>query len=217
MPTHRDIASLDLVGGVSCLDLANTINSRVAPAHDYLSSYGDLLDWCQRIGTVHDNERKALERRARRSPRKARDALRRAVAQRESTYRVFSDLTRGARPPESDLQSVLRTYAQSIRKARLDGTPAGLRPSWDVDSELLGPLRAVAYAAGQLLTSPELERVKECPGCRWLFLDATRNGSRRWCDMATCGSRDKMRRYYRRRRLSPAVAKESASEPNEHH
>jgi predicted RNA-binding Zn ribbon-like protein len=63
------------------------------------------------------------------------------------------------------------------------------------------PLHAVARALADLLTSPRLHRVGRCEGvgdCGWLFLDTTKNGSRRWCSMAGCGSRAKMRRYYAR-------------------
>lgn len=71
-------------------------------------------------------------------------------------------------------------------------------------NELEGPLWPVALSATGLLTSGNLERVKECPvgegGCVWLFYDASKNKSRRWCSMADCGSRAKMRRMYARRR-----------------
>ncbi|HYN87467.1 MAG TPA: CGNR zinc finger domain-containing protein, partial [Ardenticatenaceae bacterium] len=60
----------------------------------------------------------------------------------------------------------------------------------------------VAYSAGQLLLSPELARLKQCPGCGWLFLDLTKNQGRRWCSMNMCGVRDKMRRYHRRSRAA---------------
>src|ERR671930_579256 len=69
--------------------------------------------------------------------------------------------------------------------------------AWVAD-DVLAP---VVWSAAELLTSGPLERVRECPGddtCGWLFLDTSRNGSRRWCDMRTCGNRAKARRYYRR-------------------
>jgi predicted RNA-binding Zn ribbon-like protein len=57
-----------------------------------------------------------------------------------------------------------------------------------------------AASAADLLTSPDLARVKTCPGagCAWLFLDRSRNGTRRWCDMSVCGNRAKARRHYSR-------------------
>lgn len=46
------------------------------------------------------------------------------------------------------------------------------------------------------------DRVRNCgdPACDWLFIDRSRNHSRQWCDMGTCGSRAKMARYRRRKR-----------------
>jgi len=69
--------------------------------------------------------------------------------------------------------------------------------------------RAVAHDAADMLTSGPLERARECSGvrCAWLFLDQSRNGTRRWCDMSVCGNRAKARRHYRRTR---AVARRGA-------
>jgi predicted RNA-binding Zn ribbon-like protein len=58
----------------------------------------------------------------------------------------------------------------------------------------------IIHSAGELFLSDELGHVKECPGCGWLFLDTSKNQSRRWCSMNTCGVRDKMRRYHKRQR-----------------
>jgi predicted RNA-binding Zn ribbon-like protein len=75
---------------------------------------------------------------------------------------------------------------------------SALRWSWtEPRADVLHP---IAYAAGHLLLAADHPPVKECPGCGWLFLDRSSNGSRRWCDMRTCGTRDKMRRFYRSRR-----------------
>jgi predicted RNA-binding Zn ribbon-like protein len=89
---------------------------------------------------------------------------------------------------------------------------AGIRPagegftwSWrDDEPQPMRILWSIARSAAELLTGPDLHRVKFCPGegCGWLFLDKTRNGKRRWCEMEVCGSRAKMRRYHQRRRAA---------------
>jgi predicted RNA-binding Zn ribbon-like protein len=61
----------------------------------------------------------------------------------------------------------------------------------------------IVEAAVALLLSDAIAQVKSCPGCGWLFLDATKNHSRRWCRMSDCGARAKARRYYRRRKNLP--------------
>ena len=62
----------------------------------------------------------------------------------------------------------------------------------------------VAEAAHRLLTGPDQARLKRCAGCPWLFLDRSRNGSRRWCAMDDCGRHEKIRRYVDRRRQARA-------------
>jgi predicted RNA-binding Zn ribbon-like protein len=61
-------------------------------------------------------------------------------------------------------------------------------------------LAPVAWSLATLLTSPDRDRVKVCdgPDCGWMFVDASRNRSRRWCDMSDRGDRAKVRRYRRR-------------------
>ena len=62
------------------------------------------------------------------------------------------------------------------------------------------PLWKLAQSASDLLVSEDAERVKDCgdPTCRWLFLDLSKNHTRRWCDMKTCGNRMKARRHQAR-------------------
>jgi predicted RNA-binding Zn ribbon-like protein len=71
-----------------------------------------------------------------------------------------------------------------------------LNPEARLDS-ILWP---VCCAAAQLFIDGPRDRLKFCPGraCGWLFLDATKNGGRRWCSMADCGNLDKVRSYRRR-------------------
>jgi predicted RNA-binding Zn ribbon-like protein len=66
---------------------------------------------------------------------------------------------------------------------------------------VVGDLLAILHDAG---VAGQLERFKICGACGWAFYDASRNRSSRWCDMATCGSREKMRAYRSRQRESAA-------------
>jgi predicted RNA-binding Zn ribbon-like protein len=196
----RTHASLDLVGGALVLDFANTINSRLEPVHDYLADYEDLLAWGERAGIVGPRDRPPLARHDRVGAAAARAARRR----REVAYRVFSAVAAGRRPPNDDASALLRAYAGAMAEAELEPTDGGFRPVWPPPAEPAAILRPLDASAGELLLSPEVELVKECPGCGWLFLDRSRNRSRRWCDMQVCGSRAKMRRYYVARRARPA-------------
>ena len=79
-------------------------------------------------------------------------------------------------------------------------------------AKLLGP---VVWSAAELLTSGKTDQVKCCASetCGWLFLDNTKNHSRRWCDMADCGSHAKAKRYYRKK-LSVSVRVEEGRKQN---
>jgi predicted RNA-binding Zn ribbon-like protein len=76
--------------------------------------------------------------------------------------------------------------------------PASLAWKWKAAEETIDALAPVIMDAADLVTAADHERLRHCPACDWLFVDQTRNGQRRWCDMADCGSRDKARRYYQR-------------------
>src|SRR5919112_4603831 len=92
--------------------------------------------------------------------------------------------------------------SQARLLASEEGYSWGWEP-WTGEGPPLGaPLWPIARSAAELLVSPWRERVRECPGehCGWLFLDLTKNGSRRWCEMEVCGSRAKMQRYRDRQR-----------------
>jgi predicted RNA-binding Zn ribbon-like protein len=194
----RKFAKLDLVGGNVALDFANTVTTRA----DYLGSYDDLISWAQHAKILPSKARKSLVERAARNPRGMDRAVRRAVRLRDAIHGTFAAIAAGELPSEADASRVLRTYGAAMARARLEGAPASPRLHWSVASTLSGVLDPIAYAAGDLLLASRRPPVRLCPGCPWLFVDQSRNGSRRWCDMRTCGTRDKMRRYYRSRRSS---------------
>lgn len=202
--TTRSLDRLEMVGGALCLDFANTVNSRIATAHDYLGSYGDLLGWAAKAGALDGEEAALLAATAEQQPEEASAALEEARALRETIYRVFSSTAAGAQPSQEDLAALWQRYAEAIAQARPHLAAGAVTLAWSRGEDLRTVLWPVAYSAGELLRSAEMRRVKECPGCGWLFVDTSKNGSRRWCSMYTCGTRDKMRRYHRRARTSRA-------------
>lgn len=196
----RSIATLDLVGGALALDFANTINSRIAPQHDYLAGYRDLVAWATRAGGVSADLGGRLVALATRDPREAKRVAAAARQLREAIYGTFSRLAAAEDPAAEDVRAVLRAYGAAAGRATVSGSDRGLEVDWPGVATLAGILDPIAFSAGQILLASDRPPVKECPGCGWLFLDRSRNLSRRWCNMQTCGSRDKMRRYHRERR-----------------
>ncbi len=121
-----------------------------------------------------------------------------ALDLRDAIYRIFTALLDGAHPAPADLALV---------NATMTATPHELMPSgdgfvwtWAYGGDPAGILAPIALAAGDLLTSDQLQWVRQCPNCGWLFLDTSRNHSRRWCSMDFCGSQVKSRRQYERKK-----------------
>jgi len=196
-------AVLPLIGGPLCLDFTNTAHGRGTPDHtDNLVDYGALIAWSQHAEAIGAAEAAKLLAAAARHPRAAEAVRRRAIELREQLHRSFLALQRGAQPDARDLEGINRELAAALPHARLAPEAGTFTWSWDDEPALDRVLWPVVRSATQLLTAAELPRVKQCQGrgCSWLFLDTTKNDSRRWCEMEVCGSRAKARAYYARRK-----------------
>jgi predicted RNA-binding Zn ribbon-like protein len=198
------------VAGETCLDFINTVSGRLPNPRgkrDYidlveierLTSYADLVIWARAANLLNRSEVTALERQAEAAPAQASRAVGRARTLREAMYRVFRSVIEGWSPEPADLEILNRELATARSHEQLVGTPEGFTWSWIEDDaeRLTRILWPVLRSAADLLTSERLARVAQCGGedCHWLFLDTSRNRSRRWCDMAECGNRAKVRRF----------------------
>ncbi|MCG6963842.1 MAG: ABATE domain-containing protein [Acidobacteria bacterium] len=198
--------------GALCLDFANTWGNRGDPCADRLGSYPDLVNWACQGDLIDDRGALRLERAAGKSSRATGRVFDQAVALREAVYGVFSALARGDDPDPAAIDVLNRLLASALPRLRLAPGGACCRWQWSGPEDSLDRmLWPVARSAADLLTSELVGRVRECasPSCSWLFLDRSRNGRRKWCDMATCGNRAKARRYYRRHRPGRGVEAEA--------
>ena len=201
----RTIGTLELAGNVLCLDFANTVNSRIHPVHDYLAGYADLLDWSGHAGSLAPQAIRQL--RSKVGTAQATKVLTQAHRLRDTIYAGFSAIAHDSPPRQADLDTLSEAYRSAMgRSAIARPAPNTYEVTWPAEAALdpAAALWPVSHSAGQLLLSGPLDRLGECPGCGWLFLDTSRNGTRRWCSMATCGSRDKMARYHRQQRNAEA-------------
>ena len=198
--TVRTLETLERVGGVLCLDFANTINSRVNPEHEYLVQYSDLAGWAKKVGILSPTQTSQLEKRAEQNKEEADRTISTARNIRELLYRIFSNALKRSEPNQKDLEMFVTALGEAISRGHLIKKDNRYHTSWKLDETFDAVLLPILHSAGQLLHSEDLQHVKECAGCGWLFLDTSKNQSRRWCSMNTCGARDKMRRYHKRRR-----------------
>lgn len=194
----------ELEGGALCLDFANSWGDRRRPESDRLDGYTALLDFAVETGLLDRPAATRLVGQARREPEAAARAFDAARALRDALYRLFSAQARGKRVPAADLDHVNRALQEALPHLRVSRRGNGYAWDWrrDGDQPLAAPLRPIARSAAELLTSDDLARVRECDGstCTWLFLDSSRNRSRRWCSMESCGNRAKAHRHYHRQR-----------------
>lgn len=193
----------ELGAGAVCLDFANTVDSRpTAEPRELLGDYDDLVRWSVQSEVLTSSQARRLVAEAGRRGGQAASVLRRARELREAIFEIFSAIARETPPPEDALRVLNRRLPAAFERLRLDADGAGFRWGWEDDDALDRMLWPVVRSAAELLTSDDLDRVRECAAdnCAWLFLDRSKNHSRRWCDMAVCGNRSKVRRFRRRSR-----------------
>jgi predicted RNA-binding Zn ribbon-like protein len=190
--------------GRLCLDFANTIRGRpLSDRVELLSTYADLLSWARHATILTPGETAALAEEAARRPDAAERALGRARSLREAIYALFSARAAGLPAPEADIRTLNIWIGRSFSRSGLSASGGRFEWGWPgVAPDLERPSWWATRSAADLLTSSMITFVRECAGydCGWLFIDTTKNRSRRWCDMSTCGNRAKGRRHYERRR-----------------
>jgi predicted RNA-binding Zn ribbon-like protein len=206
----------ELTGGRLCLDLANTLDERATDhPRELLPRYEDLLSWGVQAGAIRPAEAAALRVHTVTHRSAAARAVRRAIRVREALFRIFSALADGREAPADALALLNRTLAEAFGKRRLGGHGRrfvwrwlqATRPEFD---RVLWP---VVLSAADLLTSSDLDRVRRCcgTGCAWLFVDATKNRARRWCDMSVCGNRAKAKRHYAKVKTRATAARRTST------
>jgi predicted RNA-binding Zn ribbon-like protein len=190
----------DLVGGAPFLDLANTVGGRTkAREMDRLASYPALVAWAQAAGVVSAAEADTLFAAATAGAAAAERCLQEVRAFREALYRLLSPMAAGRAPQETDLDQVNRAIAKACAAARLAWTGKRFVRSVGLDDVGLEVILCrVALSALRLLDAEDLDRLRECERCSWLFFDRSKNGRRRWCRMDACGNRAKAERHYRK-------------------
>lgn len=182
----------------ACIELTRTRGweARDDP-EEKLPDYEALVAWAEARSIVDGGVAARLRARAEASPSDAVAALRLAHEVRARLHAVLSTTANGGTPSPSEMAWLNRVLVEAGSRRVLAAGEDGVAWTWTGDDALERPLWPVVWSAGDLLTSPERERLKQCAAddCGWLFVDGSRNRSRRWCDMSDCGNRAKARRF----------------------
>jgi predicted RNA-binding Zn ribbon-like protein len=197
----RTLENLQLDGGCVVFDFINTVNTRKpVPEFEYLNTFEDFLAWSAKVGLLRDKRLKALREHAFVKRKLAAEQLRDVIDIRENFYQLFSAIAAGKSPAAAVVNAFNGRLSLAFQKIsmRISAVAAELHFNNDVIS-LDEPLNSIFKSAFDTLTGEDFQRIKECPRCGWLFLDTSKNGKRRWCNMNVCGSREKSLDYYYRK------------------
>ena len=191
--------TLTLVGGELALDFANTSSGRGFDTHrDHLRTPEDLIGWAEHAKVIPPDEAGKLAAATREDSALAARLLDSALALREDIYALGVEVAAGRAAPAGAMENLTRTHALALSRARLSRFDRHYAWSWSVEGSpveaVLGP---ISLSALTILLQADLTRIKQCRGekCGWLFLDTTKNKSRRWCEMEICGNRAKQKRF----------------------
>lgn len=196
------------VAGHAALDFVNTdIVSQHDRSTDVLRSAGEFMAWCEYAGIAVDASA-SLDL----SSAQKRVLVAEAGALRTAIRSIVEAIAQQRVADDKALAELQSAFSDAVGRAvaRVDGRRLG----WNWDPASPHTARSeLAYAAVELLQGGRTDRIKVCPSCGFVFLDATKNGSRRWCSMDDCGKQDKMRRYIARRtaKRAPSLPATDAS------
>ena len=194
----------EFIAGALCLDFVNTVGSHgFEQAREKLPTYSDLVRWSKEASLIDDGKALELLAFSKANPSGASKVLEQARGFRETLFRIFGTLQRKQSPDPSDLAALnkaLRKFPIRLEVRSKGDDFCCSREIAQITDEW--PLAPVAWSAADLLVSDQVHQVRQCADatCGWVFVDTSKNHSRRWCSMGDCGSQAKARRYYQRKK-----------------
>jgi predicted RNA-binding Zn ribbon-like protein len=198
--------AFELIAGDPALDFANTLSGdRFHAPREKLNEYGDLLAFARQACLVDASCARTLADRVARDPAEAARVLARSIELREAIFRIFWALGTRKKPAHADLGLLNRELATALAHREIVVRGGSYLFGWKECDDLDQPVWAIAVAAADLLADSDRGPIRMCglsedDECTWIFLDETKNRSRRWCSMKDCGNRAKARRHYQRAR-----------------
>jgi len=200
--SHRFVPR-DIIGGDAALDFINTVTGRDRSPRDWLDRYTALLEWAALVRLLPENILRALAKKAKSEPTSAAAALARAKMFRETLFALITGIVSGSAPPKPTLALLREHWIAGINAHDLrfdDGRVVAELRNDAVNFDLIASL--IAYRMVEHVLTLPTDRLRIChgPNCSWVFIDSSKAGRRRWCDMTVCGNAAKSRRFHARLR-----------------
>jgi predicted RNA-binding Zn ribbon-like protein len=199
--------SFDFEAGELCLNFANTKEWHASENPvEHLNSFADLISWGEQARLIPAVAASVLRQQSQEQPENKMAVFKDAIRLREAIYTIFSRRYAGEGVPAEELKVLNFVVQQALAHLQLIPDDGRMKWEWTPGNKGIDIiLWSVARSAAELLTSENADRVRECEdnrGCGYLFIDQSKNHSRRWCSMESCGNRAKARRHYTKARTS---------------
>ncbi len=195
----------DMLGGDVALDFVNTASEWASgDPLDRLGDLGGFANWSAIAGLVDQAELARFKGEIARRAVDAASVFESAGLLRATLRRLFEAAAHGERADARDISSLKDWTCRARGFRELEQTEQGFGERWTAGAPVLEtPLLAIALAAERLLKEGRLDRLHVCggDGCEWMFLDLSKNASRRWCSMATCGNAAKVKKFRKRNNI----------------
>lgn len=193
----ESVDQIEWIGGHPALDFVNTVHAwhGARPGEEYLRDYPDLIAWHRKARLLGPRGQAALEQGSTRAQRRA---LTEALKLRQALHDLFQAQANNNKLPGAALKHLNAEVCRTATWRNLSAEGSKITCAWDFTgappSAIVGP---VVWSSAELLERGDAVRVKECPGpdCGWLFYDGSKNRSRTWCSMKTCGNTAKVQRF----------------------
>ena len=198
-----------LIGGLICFDFTNTVSWRETEhPHEWFDSFDNFTKWTEITDILEKEQAKELLKTLQGSREEGERHLNKMIEIREFLFNLFNHQVREGSIRPDDLQR-LGVLGQSVYNHQMLA-PSGSSYQWTWRNDI-SPLDKIHYtvigAALEVITRHDLSRIKKCPSCQWLYMDMSKNKSRRWCTMEDCGNRHKVNAFNQNKKRQSKKAK----------
>jgi predicted RNA-binding Zn ribbon-like protein len=199
------ISKLPFLGGDLSLDFVNTVHDRhEEPVKELLQNYWDLVTWVYFADAINECQKEKLLQKGQENQIKASQVYKDALHLRETFYDLILNLINQGDAFTANIQLINQWLSRAFSNLELAQLNGHFVLDWNTeDFELESVLWPIIRAFADLVTSEDINRIKQCVNCGYLFFHTLKNKSRRWCSMEICGNRVKARRFAKKAQISP--------------